>query len=196
MVYSSVIFVLAWSAILLVSTLLPPTSCRQIIFARRRECGPKSGSRSLRRPPPSLGPHGPKKAGAKAAIQPSYSEAPSAEQFYEEKYPPTADILAQQIGRSTGILCCSSLQSPGKLPRCLSISWSHSLICWAKVRSETSAPPHRFRALVRRNGNIVLPTCWPNCGRAIQRGQSGSRRSGRSGRLATCCSQTGTVICG
>src|ERR1039457_5222257 len=43
MVYSSVIFVLAWSAILLVSTLLPPTSCRQIIFARRRECGPKSG---------------------------------------------------------------------------------------------------------------------------------------------------------
>src|ERR1039457_1380464 len=43
MVYSSVIFVLAWSAILLVSTLLTPTSCRQIIFARRRECGPKSG---------------------------------------------------------------------------------------------------------------------------------------------------------
>src|ERR1035437_1243916 len=43
MVYSSVILVLAWPAILLVSMLLPPTSCRQGILARRRECGPKPG---------------------------------------------------------------------------------------------------------------------------------------------------------
>ena len=42
-VYSSVIFVLAWPAILLASMLLPPTSCRHVILARRRECGPKPG---------------------------------------------------------------------------------------------------------------------------------------------------------
>jgi Protein of unknown function (DUF4238) len=40
-VYSSVILVLAWPAIWEVSMLLPPTSCRQVMFARRRECGPK-----------------------------------------------------------------------------------------------------------------------------------------------------------
>ena len=42
--YSSVIFVLAWPAILLASMLLPPTSCRHVMVARRRrECGPKPG---------------------------------------------------------------------------------------------------------------------------------------------------------
>src|ERR1017187_10256838 len=40
-VYSSVIFVLAWPAILLASMLLPPTSCRHVMLARRREWGPK-----------------------------------------------------------------------------------------------------------------------------------------------------------
>ena len=51
-VYSSVMAVLAWPAILLVSMLLPPTSCRHVMLARRRECGPKPGKS---RPRSSLG---------------------------------------------------------------------------------------------------------------------------------------------
>src|SRR5260370_24672253 len=33
----------AWPAILLASMALPPTSCRQVILARRNECSPKPG---------------------------------------------------------------------------------------------------------------------------------------------------------
>jgi hypothetical protein len=43
MVCSSVIFVLTWLAILLVSMLLPLTSCRHMMSARRREWGSEIG---------------------------------------------------------------------------------------------------------------------------------------------------------
>jgi hypothetical protein len=42
-VYSSVILVLAWPAILEASMAEPPTSCRQVMLARRKESGPKPG---------------------------------------------------------------------------------------------------------------------------------------------------------
>lgn len=41
--YSSVIRVLAWTAIFEASMLEPPTSCRHVMLARRSECGPKPG---------------------------------------------------------------------------------------------------------------------------------------------------------
>ena len=39
-VYSPVILLLAWPAIWLASMLLPPTSCRHVMFARRSVCNP------------------------------------------------------------------------------------------------------------------------------------------------------------
>ena len=40
-VYSPVILLLAWPAIWLASMLLPPTSCRQVMLARRSVCSPR-----------------------------------------------------------------------------------------------------------------------------------------------------------
>lgn len=42
-VYSPVISTSLWPAILLASIALPPTSCRHVMFARRKECGPRPG---------------------------------------------------------------------------------------------------------------------------------------------------------
>lgn len=40
LVYSIVVESFEWPAIMLVSMLLPPTSCRHVMLARRGECGP------------------------------------------------------------------------------------------------------------------------------------------------------------
>jgi len=42
-VYSSVIRTVLWPAIFDASMLDPPTSCRQVMLARRKECGPRPG---------------------------------------------------------------------------------------------------------------------------------------------------------
>lgn len=41
--YSSVMRTVLWPAILDASMLDPPTSCRHVILARRKECGPRPG---------------------------------------------------------------------------------------------------------------------------------------------------------
>jgi hypothetical protein len=46
-VYSPVISRSAWPAIFEASIALPPTSCRQVMLARPKECGPKPGKQSL-----------------------------------------------------------------------------------------------------------------------------------------------------
>ena len=55
-----------WPAILLASIALPPTSCRQVMLARRRESGPKpwksqpsAAARAFERLPDAGIPHGP-----------------------------------------------------------------------------------------------------------------------------------------
>lgn len=41
--YSAVMSTSAWPAVFEASIALPPTSCRQVTFARRNECGPSPG---------------------------------------------------------------------------------------------------------------------------------------------------------
>jgi len=46
-VYSPVMSTSLWPAILLASIALPPTSCRHVMLARRKECGPRPGKSQL-----------------------------------------------------------------------------------------------------------------------------------------------------